>query len=240
MYFLQPAYILHTRPYRDTSLLIDFFTKNHGTIRMVARGIKSAKSPLKGLLQPFIPLLISFSWKRELALLTHAEIMKIHQPLVGKYLFSGLYINELLMKLLQQHDAHPELYQHYEHALQALSTQINLQIPLRRFEKNLLAELGYGLDLTRDAITHQPIALEQFYQFLPQRGFILDIGNRLSNAARFSGKALLALARENFADHALLNEMRQLLRFVIADLLGNRVLKSRDLFGRVDLARRDS
>lgn len=234
MYLLQPTYILHTRPYRDTSLLIDFFTKNYGIITMVARGIKSAKSPLKGLLQPFIPLSISFNWKRELGLLTHAETLKMHHPLAGKHLFSAFYINELLMKLVQRHDAHPELYEHYEHALNELSTQTNLQIPLRRFEKNLLAELGYGLDLTRDAMTHQPIVLEQFYQFLPQHGFILDIGNHLSNAARFSGKALLALARENFADPALLNEMRQLLRFVIGDLLGNRVLKSRDLFGRVD------
>ena len=230
MHFLEPAYVLHYRPYRDTSLLIDFFTKKYGIVGGIARGVRNPKSPLKGLLQPFTPLLISFSWKRELALLTHAEGSKTRYPLLGKYLFSGLYLNELLMKLLQRQDAHPELYAHYQQALSALARQNNMEIPLRCFEKNLIAELGYGLNLTHDALTHQNIVSNQFYQFVPQRGFVLDINPRLSNAARFSGKALLNLAQENFTDSSLLNEMKQLLRFVIADLLGNKLLKSRDLF----------
>jgi DNA repair protein RecO (recombination protein O) len=230
MHFLEPAYILHYRPYRDTSLLLDFFTQKYGIIGAVARGVQNTKSPLKGLLQPFTPLLISFSWKRELAILTHAETSKIRHALGGKYLFTGLYVNELLMKLLQRQDAHPELYVHYQQVLSDLSQQDNLEIPLRRFEKNLIAELGYGLNLTHDALTHQEITQNQFYQFLPQRGFALDISPHLSNAARFSGKTLLALAEENFSDLLLLSEMKQLLRFVIADLLGNKALKSRDLF----------
>lgn len=229
-HFLQSAYILHYRLYRDTSLLIDFFTREHGIISAVARGVRGAKSPLKGLLQPFVPLLISFSAKKDLATLMHAESDELSHHLVGKHLFSALYLNELLMKLLQRHDPHPHLYDGYHQALGELSQQKNLEIPLRRFEKNLLSELGYGLNLTSDAYTAQPILPHLFYHFLPQKGFCLDLQPNLSKALRFSGKSLLALAHEDFTDHALLPEIKQLLRMVIADLLGHKTLKSRDLF----------
>lgn len=230
MYFLEPAYILHTRHYRDTSLLIDIFTKEHGILTAISRGVRSAKSPLKGLLQPFVPLLVSFSWKRELAILTHAEMNGSSHSLTSKYLFSGLYLNELLIKLLQRHDPHPELYQHYEDVLIELSTPDNLEIPLRRFEKKLLIELGYGLNLMTNALTHERIMPDLSYEFLAQKGFTLDFHPHLSKAARFSGKSIIALAEENFNDPSLLPEMKQLLRSSIADLLGSKTLKSRDLF----------
>ncbi len=229
---LQSAYILHYRPYRDTSLLIDFFTREHGILSAVARGVRTAKSPLKGLLQPFIPLLISFSWKKELATLTQVESNEISYSLVGKRLFSAFYLNELTMKLLQRHDPHPQLYDYYQQALAELTTEKKLEIPLRRFEKNLLSELGYGLDLISDADTGQRILPNLFYHFLPQKGFCLDLNGNLSKAFCFSGKSLLALAHGDFNDQTLLPEMKQLLRVVIADLLGRKTLKSRDLFLR--------
>ena len=234
MHFLEPAYILHYRPYRDTSLLIDFFTQEHGILSAVSRGVRSAKSPLKGLLQPFIPLLISFSWKRELAVLTQAEMENTNHFLRGKYLFSGFYLNELLIKLLQRHDPHPELFHYYREALTELSAQKSIEIPLRRFEKRLLIELGYGLNLNTDAVTHEKIMPEWFYQFLPQKGFTVDFQVNLPTTARFSGKTLMALAEENFDDTMLFSEMKQLLRSSLRDLLGDKILKSRDLFSIVN------
>ena len=156
-HFLQSAYVLHSRPYRDTSLLIDFFTREHGLVGAVARGVRSAKSPLKGVLLPFTPLFISFSLKKELAVLMHAESNRSMHVLEGKQLFSAFYLNELLMKLLQRHDAHPQLYDYYHQALCELSLEKNIEIPLRRFEKYLLSELGYGLNLVADAYSGKEI-----------------------------------------------------------------------------------
>jgi DNA repair protein RecO (recombination protein O) len=229
-HLLEPAYVLHYRPYRDTSLLVDFFTRDQGLIGAIARGVRGAKSPLKGLLQPFVPLLISFQSKKELALITSVEPNQAnqayHAPLTGKHLFGALYLNELLMKLLQRHDPHPQLYADYRYALMELSSCNALEVPLRRFEKKLIAELGYALNLTTEANTNEPIAPELFYQFFAQKGFLVDAKGDSS----FQGKALLALAGEDFSDVSLMADMKKLLRMTIADLLGKHALKSRELF----------
>lgn len=229
-HLLEPAYVLHYRPYRDTSLLVDFFTRDHGLIGAVARGVRGAKSPLKGLLQPFVPLLISFQAKGDLALITGVEPNQTGHLLVGKHLFSALYLNELLMRLLQRHDPHPQIYASYRQALLELSHCNRLEIPLRRFEKKLISELGYALNLTTEANTHEPIAPELFYQFFSQKGFLLDYKGDSSKASLFQGKSLLALAEEDFSDLSLMHDMKGLLRTALADLLGKQPLKSRDLF----------
>lgn len=233
---LEPAYILHSRPYRDSSLLIDFFTREHGLVCAVGRSIRGKKSPLKGILQPFVPLLISFYAKRDLATLIDVETQNQAHHLTHKHLFSGFYLNELLMKLLQKNDAHPTLYDYYRETLITLSQSNALEASLRRFEKRLIFELGYGLDLITEANTGQMISPELYYQYYPQKGFILNVNENSPQIALFSGKSLLALAEENFSDISLLPEMKILLRMVLSGLLGKKTLKSRELFNirRVD------
>src|SRR4051812_11493872 len=134
---LQPAYILHTRPYRDTSMLVDFITPEFGRITAVARGVRSRKTPKRNLLNPFTRLLISFQGKTDLKLLTHFEAEGTHFTLAAKHLFSGFYLNELLVRLLPDLDAHPEIYSLYEQSLQQLNAQQDLEPILRFFELQL-------------------------------------------------------------------------------------------------------
>lgn len=236
---LEPAYILHYRLYRDTSLLIDFFTHEYGLVAAIARGVRSSKSPLKGILQPFTPLLVSLHCKEELAILTAVEPQHPAYHLMGKHLFSAFYLNELLMKVLQRHDAYPHLYECYEQTLcKLLDAQKVTSIPaasiaLRCFEKKLLAELGYGLNLTTEALSQQPILPDLFYQFFPQKGFVLDLQSHLSKTLLFQGKSLLALEQENFSDASVMPEIKRLLHIAVAGLLGQKTLRSRDFLRKI-------
>ncbi|MFN7098647.1 MAG: DNA repair protein RecO, partial [Gammaproteobacteria bacterium] len=147
---LEPAYILHYRAYRDTSLIVEFFTKQHGRITAVAKAARSSRSPWRGLLSPGIPLLITCVGKHELLTLTQAEPDGSPLMLQGKALFSLFYVNELVMHLLHRFDSHVQLYEQYAQTLTQLATASQIEIPLRIFEWKLLQELGYGLALDKD------------------------------------------------------------------------------------------
>lgn len=229
---LEPAYVLHARPYRDTSLLITFFTYQYGLIHAVARGARSNRSKLKGLLQPFVPLLISWSGQSDLHTLREAEAQgEIHYLPSEKFL-TGLYLNELLVRVLQKQDPHPELYQAYQHTLQELCSDKHEQIILRIFEKKLLHELGYALPLNHDCVTGHAIISGKFYQFDAARGFsVLPDSYVHQDAANvFSGEVLIALYQENFCNKHLLRDMKRLMRLALAPLIGAKQLKSRELF----------
>jgi DNA repair protein RecO (recombination protein O) len=148
---LQPAYVLHTREYRDTSLLVDFLTLDYGLLRVVARGVRGKKSNRRALLQALQPLLVSTSGRGELQTLTAVEAAAPVFQLHGERLFSVLYINEILTRLLQPGQAHPEIYRLYQSSLVALLNNTLIECALRRFEYQLLFELGYGPDLSYDA-----------------------------------------------------------------------------------------
>src|SRR5690606_35883758 len=150
---LQPAFILHVRPYRDTSLLVDFFTPTCGRVSAVARGMRQRKSTARVLLNPFTRLLISLQGKSELKLLTAVESDNRFFNLQGEQLYSGFYLNELLMRSLPVLDAHEQLFGFYEQSLMALQAGQDLEPVLRSFELELLAELGYGVDFEQDALT---------------------------------------------------------------------------------------
>src|SRR6185437_9440208 len=132
---LQPAYVLHIRSYRETSLLVELFTPEYGRLTVIAKGVRQSKSVLAGLLQPFVPLLVSWSGKHELMTLLHAEANGSAKYLKGECLFAGLYLNELLMYLLQKWDAHLNLFSAYENTLTSLQTNSLEQKTLRSFEK---------------------------------------------------------------------------------------------------------
>jgi DNA repair protein RecO (recombination protein O) len=185
-------------------------------------------------LQPFVPLLVSWSGQGELMILVHAEANGQMQRLTGECLFAGLYLNELLMCLLHKWDAHPGQFSIYEEAIKALQVGVLEQKILRIFEKYLLEELGYGLLPKSNQSLHNMYLADKCYRFIPEQGFVLDELsdlfkiNPLSNV--FSGKSLLAIAREDWQDQECLRDAKRLTRFMLAPLLGSKELFSRQLF----------
>ena len=228
---LQPAFVLHYRPYRDTSLLIDLFTLEHGRVGIVARGARGPRSRIKGLMQPFVPLLVSWTGKTELLSLRNVEPNGESKYLSGQALLSGLYLNELLIRLLQRHDAYPNLFNVYAITLNSLQHPELHQQALRLFEKHFLNDLGYALQLRNDINSNATIDPNQYYFYDPERGPTLCLNRQLFTKPNiFSGKSLLDLAENNFTDPGSLRDAKRLMRLAFAALLGKKPLKSRELF----------
>jgi DNA repair protein RecO (recombination protein O) len=226
---LQPAYILHTRAYRDTSMLVDFFTPDFGRITAVARGVRSRKTPKRNLLNPFNRLLISFQGKTDLKLLTHFEAEGTLFALTAKHLFSGFYLNELLVRLLPELDAHTDIYTLYEQALQALNLQQDLEPVLRHFEFQLLNELGYGIHFEVDAKTGTEISASCHYCLDSALGFYMA-DQAVPLNFQFSGQHLCAIARQDFSSPEVKQTAKRITRILLKPLLGNKPLMSRELF----------
>jgi DNA repair protein RecO (recombination protein O) len=171
--------------------------------------------------------------------LSHVEANGVMKHLQGECLFAGFYLNELLMCLLQKWDAHPGLYSAYEKAISALQTTILEQKTLRSFEKYMLEELGYGLLPKSDVSLHNTFSSDKFYRFIPEHGFVpcgeaIDAGNSTNKGNIFSGKNLIAIAKEDWQDEACLFDAKRLMRFVLAPLLGARPIYSRQLFMQLE------
>lgn len=226
---LQPAYVLHTRAYRDTSLLLELFTRDFGRISALAKGAKANRSKFKGVLQPFSPLLVSWCGKTDLMTLTGAEACGLAHLLAGDGLICGLYLNELLIRLLHRYDAHAELFHVYQETVINLQQKVNQQASLRSFELKLLSELGYAMPLNREAQTGSLIDPEQFYYFHPQEGLFPCPAEKEMPTA-FLGKNLLAIHAKEFTQPSYLHDAKRLLRTAINHLLGNKPIKSRELF----------
>ena len=225
----QPAYILHTRPYRDTSMLVDFLTPEFGRITAVARGVRSRKTPKRNLLNPFTRLLISFQGKTDLKLLTHFEAEGAHFALTAKHLFSGFYLNELLERLLPELDAHPEIYKLYEQSLQALSAQQDLEPVLRCFEFQLLHELGYGIDFEVDAKSGDAISAQVNYCLDPSQGVYFAHAD-VPLHFQFCGAHINAIAQCDFSLPEVKQTAKRISRILLKPLLGSKPLMSRELF----------
>ena len=187
---LTPTYILHSRPFRNTSLLIELFSKEFGRFGAVARNARGIKSRYRGQLQVFTPLLISWSGLHELKTLGAVELNGMPIPLNHEPLFCAFYLNELLMRLLHKDDPHPTLFDLYHHSLLRLADRESIPIILRLFEKKLLDELGYGLPLKFEAKTRDKIHPNRFYRYEHQSGFILTDPHNTSDI--FSGGDLIA------------------------------------------------
>lgn len=220
---LQPAFVLHSRRYSETSSIVDLFTFPEGRVSAIARG-----SRFRGILRPFVPLLISGSIKTELMSLNQAEINGLAFELSGHRLFSGMYLNELLVRLLQRYDPHPQLFMAYQKTLAALESHADMECQLRLFEKELLSQLGYGISLDREAESGAPILPDCLYYFDPQRGFYRSEFAR--SALVFKGKHLLAFSAGVLGDEGDLRAAKQLMRVAIEFLLGKSP-RSRELFG---------
>jgi DNA repair protein RecO (recombination protein O) len=228
---LQPAYVLHSRHYRDSSQLLEIFTPDHGRVSVVAKGVRrSTKGSSKGaILQPFIPLLLSFSGRSDLKTLTGSEVAGEVCLLRGERLFSGMYLNELLVRLLHTLDAQPELFSMYAQSVAALAGNEPMDVTLRRFEFVLLDQLGYSFDLTTDGHTGLPVQTDSWYQYHVDFGLVEHFGSRQANVPVFLGAELLAISRDEQSP-AIKQTSKRLLRQALAGHLGGKPLKSRELF----------
>ena len=168
---LEPAYLLHHRPWSDSSRILDLMTRGHGRVTLFAHGARRPKSPMRSVLRPFVPLLISWSGRADGGTLTAAEAAAAAPVLAPGRLLSGYYLNELLLKLLPKEDRHETLFDAYASALGGLATG-DEQAALRQFERVLLDELGYGVELSREAGTGRPLDADRYYHFEPGRGVL--------------------------------------------------------------------
>jgi len=184
----QPAFVLHHYPFRETSLVIETYTRDFGRVALVARGARRPKSALRGVLLAFQPLLIGWSGKSELRTLHKAEWQGGYLPLRGLSLICGFYLNELLLKLLPRDDPHDRLFAMYQETLEALSMNGNHAAILRGFEKNLLRELGYALTLDLDVANGRPVAAERRYTYVIERGPVALDGGARENEVELSGQ----------------------------------------------------
>ena len=222
---LEPAFLLHHRPWSDTSRILDLLTRDHGRVTLFARGVRRGRSPLAGVLQPFLPLLVSWSGKADGGQLTGAELAGECRALPPARLMSGFYLNELLLKLVPREEAQPGIFGAYAVALEALASEQGEQVALRLFEKMLLEQLGYGLELGHETGDGDPLAAEGYYHFRPGHG----LWRAEAGAGDYRGADLLALAAGRLETPESLRAAKRLLREALADCLEGRGLRSRDV-----------
>ena len=226
---LEPAYVLHSRPYRESSVLIDVLSRNHGRAGLVARGARGARSRWKNMLQPFRPLLLSWNQRSDLGTLTGADQVASPPVLAGTALFCGMYANELLVRFLQRSDPHAGLFDHYSRLLTGLSAGKSLQPLLRSFEYELLAAVGFGLQLEHESGSDREIRKDAWYRYEPETGPVRREPGEGHAQELVSGAALLAL-KSGHIDDEHLNELRSLMRRLIRFYLGDREIRSQRLF----------
>jgi DNA repair protein RecO (recombination protein O) len=227
----QPAYVLHSYPFRETSLIVEVFTRDFGRMALLARGARRPRSAIRGLLMAFQPLEIAWAGKGEVLTLMKAEWQGGQPLLSGEALFCGYYLNELLIHLLPREDAHERLFACYGEMLQRLGVDPAGKVQeadLRHFEKAMLQELGYGLTLEHDA-EGKPVLPEAFYSYRMEQGPV-----RLSHVDEapqvVRGKTLLDLAAEDFSDPRSRAESKTLMRTLMAYYLAGKELETRKIF----------
>ena len=222
--WLAPAYVLHQYPYRDSSRIVEVFTSEHGRLTLFARGAQGPKS-VRGLLRPFQRMLVSWSGKGEACQLVTAELDGPVTSLAPQRLMSGFYLNELVLRLTARLDPHPEIFFSFASCMQALCDGDVVEPTLRRFEKRLLHELGYGLELavTRAGVPVDPGA---YYRFAAQSGMLPCVAE---TPGAVYGQSLADLQAESFGDTRTLRDSKRVLRSAIDACLDGRQLKSREV-----------
>lgn len=225
----QPAFVLHSYPFKETSLVVELFTRDFGRIAVVAKGARRPRSALRGVLLAFQPLLASWAGKGEVHTLIRAEWHGVYQPLRGLALICGFYLNELLLKLMTRHDAHEGLFATYAATLGALETANEPSIVLRSFEKELLRELGYAMTLDRDVESGYPIAAEGRYTYLVERGPVSAGPDRDAHGVELLGQTLLDMQTGDYSRAITQQQAKTLMRTLINHHLGDQVLHTRQL-----------
>lgn len=223
----QPGFVLHSYPYKETSLIVDVFSRDHGRIALVAKGAKRPHSKLRGVLQTFQPLSVGWSGKSEVRTLIAAEWVGGLLPLEKSALLCGFYLNELLVKLLARDDPHPALFDHYVSALNQLAHDEPAAIVLRKFERALLKESGVAGDWSLCTTSRKQVESAQIYVVDP------ELGPRPARPAdtwpRVAGKTLLDMEAENYGDAATQTQSKFLMRFLLAHHLNGTALNTRQI-----------
>jgi DNA repair protein RecO (recombination protein O) len=224
----QPSFVLHSYPYRETSLVLDVFSRDHGRVALVAKGAKRPHSALRGVLQTFQPLGLSWTGKGEVRTLTQAEWVGGMLPLAGDALLCGFYVNELLVKFCAREDAHPALFNHYVLTLSRLAHGEPALHALRSFERVLLRETGYAMALNK-TITRQPVLADQKYVFDPERG-VRDASDDVpSQWPVIAGQTLLDMEKDDYSRPQTAAQSKTLMRFLLNVYLGGTPLATRQI-----------
>jgi DNA repair protein RecO (recombination protein O) len=235
---MDKGYVLHSYPYRETSLILQVWTEKHGRMGLVAKGARRPKSTSRSVLVNFQPLVLDWFGRGELRTLKTAEPASPAIPLAGASLLSAFYLNELLLKLTTRDDPHEGLFAAYDDAIAALRAlsrsadtgQREIERVLRRFELRLLQELGYAVELAREAVTHAPIAAEREYLYVVERGPVpAEAGETPANAVRLRGQTLIDLDRGEFDSASTAAQSKQLMRLLIHHSLNGQELATRSL-----------
>jgi DNA repair protein RecO (recombination protein O) len=224
----EPAFVLHSYPFRETSLILDVYSRSYGRLSIVARGARRPKSGLRGVLMNFQPLLLSWFGKGEVRTLHSAEWQGGQPYLQGTALMCGFYLNELLLNLLARDDPHEQLFEYYRATLYRLAHETDHAGTLRSFEKHLLQELGYALVLEREAISGKAIQAELCYRYVVERGALPDKDDA-SAGLPVLGKTLLDMAADEYADPVTAQQSKQLMRMLLNHHLGGKILQTREL-----------
>jgi len=224
----EPAFVLHSYPFRETSLIIDVFSRQYGRLAIVARGARRPKSSLRGLLLNFQPLFLSWFGKGEVRTLHGAEWQGGQPYLQGTALMCGFYLNELLLNLLARDDPHEQLFDNYRDTLQYLAHQADHASTLRCFEKSLLQELGYALVLDYEAGSGKAVQMELSYRYVLDHGVLPDNEDAPSGFPLF-GKTLLDMEKNEYSDPVSAQQSKQLMRILLNHHLGGKTLHTREL-----------
>lgn len=220
----QPAYVLHARPYRETSLLLECLTREHGRLGVVARGVRSERGRLRrAQLEPFQPLQLDLLLRGELATLTAAEPVGTPSRLLGNGGLAGLYLNELVVRMTERQDPLPALFDAYATTLSRLATDASMAWSLRRFERDLLQALGYGLQLQYAADSGEPLVPQAHYRYSVEQG-ALRCASGMPRSVR--GSDLLALQCDVMPDAEGLRGLRPMMRDIIRFHLGGAELRA--------------
>jgi DNA repair protein RecO (recombination protein O) len=225
------AFVLHSRPYQDSSLLVDLLTVELGLVRVVAKGArnKSKKNALR--CDPYTKLQVNLSGRSNLKTLCASEVLLSSYSLQGERLFASMYVNELILRVLHEGDPLPEMVPLYESVIAKLAGTENLELILRPFELQLLDLLGYGIDFGVD-VDGNEILLDKMYTYIPEHGFQL-ISDTQQAKASFTGQQINGVEQGDLSDGQSRRDAKKLLRLALSPLTGNKPFMSRELFAGV-------
>ncbi len=223
---LEPAWVLHHRSFRDSSEILDLFTRDHGRVGVVARGVRRVARRSRIVPAPFQPLIVSWRGRGELFTLTTVEPGGPALPASGSRLMSMFYANELLLRLLQRLDPHPGLYESYVATLTAIARREPEDVALRCFEKDLLDEIGYGLNLVADAVSGEPIEAAASYEYVLEQG-PRKLARTRTGPLILEGGSLLALESGDLATEQARKDAKRLLGAALKLYLGDRPIQTR-------------
>ena len=223
----ESVYVIHTYPFKETSLIAELFSKNHGRIPVVAKGARRPRSSLRGMLQSFQSFQATWSGQGEIKTLHNIEWCDKFLKIDGNALLCGFYINELIIRLLPREDTHQKLFEFYDYTMKILEKNIDLDITLRRFELNLLQELGYEVPLKEDE-NGESIVADKFYIYEAEYG-PSEI-SKTNSGVKILGQTLLDMAQDVYKEDNTQLQSKQLMRYLINYYLGDKPLNSKKLF----------